>query len=138
MSDQVADVLDDAADWLETHEWLQGRLSDPEGARVGLTTAACALGSLHLAWCSWSQGSGNPAICSAAYDAFIEVIDADTAGDITDWNDEPGRTKQQVLDTFRAAAKQERMRPETPAPPRTPGPTPNPRAGWGRRRTRRG
>jgi hypothetical protein len=48
-------------------------------------------------------------------------LNPDRAGNwLANWNDDPLRTRQQVLDTFRAAAKAERMPPETPASPRTP------------------
>jgi hypothetical protein len=105
MSDQVADVLDDAADLLEREGWIQGDLwrRDSYGGR-------CALG----------------AICDAALDnrnvrvAAARAVLGGSSTYLVDWNDTPGRTKQEVLDAFRAAAKQERMRPETPASPRTP------------------
>jgi hypothetical protein len=106
MSDQVADVLDDAADLLEREGWVQGHLQNQDGycmegalARVcpqthtyGLFWDAMAVLSLHL----------------------YSVVDQ--------WNDAPGRTKQQVLDELRFIAKRERMPPETPAPPGTPDP----------------
>jgi hypothetical protein len=103
MSDQVADVLDDAADWLERNGWSQG---------IG-GGSNCALGALiHVAADLFEN--------QLAVDALVAVLELPYGFAVAQWNDDPARTKQQVLDAFRAAAKQERMDPETPAPPRTP------------------
>jgi hypothetical protein len=110
MSDQVADVLDDAADLLEREGWIQGALHGAVGH--------CADGALEIASCRYNA-SANTDMWLAATDALGECIGFEHST-IPGWNDNPARTKQQVLDTFRAAAKQERMRPETPAPPRIP------------------
>jgi hypothetical protein len=115
MSDQVADVLDDAADWLETHRWIQDDLVIEHDKKV---IGACSLGVLTQSVHPVSQRL-------TARDALARHLGIDTRGDngwLARWNDAQGRTKQQVLDAFRAAAKQERMRPETPAPPGTPDP----------------
>jgi hypothetical protein len=103
MSDQVADVLDDAADLLETHEWAPGG----DGGR-------CALGALH------SIARATRGLRRRALAALADSLGLPYGYMIPAWNDAPGRTKQQVLDAFRVAAKAERMRPETPAPPRIP------------------
>jgi hypothetical protein len=107
MSDQIADVLDDAADLLERAGWIQGKTGDPDGAR-------CALGA--IAGVTAYPDSSEIFVRSA-----LRIEEA-VGGSLALWNDAPERTKQQVLDTFRLAAKQERMRPETPAPPGTPAP----------------
>jgi hypothetical protein len=106
MSDQVADVLDDAADWLETHEWIQGDLYVHNAALE--TIGACSVGILGY--------SAHPAAQKlAARDALAKQLDIapESRGGVwlADWNDAPERTKQQVLDAFRAAAKAERMQP---------------------------
>jgi hypothetical protein len=108
MSDQVADVLDDAADLLERGGWIQGALED-RGAH-------CALGAL----VDVDLENQHRYLARAALAKQVG-LNPDRAGNwLAAWNDDPLRTRQQVLDTFRAAAKQERMRTETPAPPRTP------------------
>jgi hypothetical protein len=105
MSDQVADVLDDAADLLERNGWAPG---------IG-DGGHCALGALyHVAGPSHRREN------QLAVDALVAALGLERGYAVAVWNDDPGRTKQQVLDAFRAAAKQERMRPETPAPPRIP------------------
>jgi hypothetical protein len=104
MSDQVADVLDDAADLLERGQWIQHLESDGQGGR-------CAFGAIEAV---------APSRVYACCAESVLLHTVDRSGNIASWNDAPGRTKQQVLDAFRAAAKQERMRPETPAPPRIP------------------
>jgi hypothetical protein len=104
MSDQVADVLDDAADLLEREGWTQ--LDFSHGSK------RCAVGA-----CLDVLTPQTEEFCSPAIRALYPLIGTD---DVVGWNDDPARTKQQVLDTFRAAAKAERMHPETPAPPRTP------------------
>jgi hypothetical protein len=108
MSDQVADVLDDAADRLEREGWIQGDLVTGDGF--------CALGALLQANTAKDRLDARDAL-----GRVLGIAPALTPGTwLTGWNDDPSRTKQQVLDAFRAAAKQERMRPETPAPPRIP------------------
>jgi hypothetical protein len=105
MSDQVADVLDDAADRLEREGWAPG---------VG-GGGHCALGALYSV-------AGMTALRQRASRVLADSLGLPYRYRIADWNDAPGRTKQEVLDAFRLAAKAERMRPETPAPPGTPDP----------------
>ncbi|MDP9224133.1 MAG: hypothetical protein M3P18_09810 [Actinomycetota bacterium] len=99
MSDQVADVLDDAADLLERKGWIQEAEKSPEGF--------CSLGALiHtrslVRWEAAARLAKN-----VTPGASIHLI----SRSITDWNDAPERTKQEVLDAFRAAAKRERLPP---------------------------
>jgi hypothetical protein len=97
MSDQVADLLDDAADLLERGGWIQGALED-RGAH-------CALGALVFA-----DPFNQYRLRARAALAEQVGLNPDRAGNwLANWNDAPLRTRQQVLDTFRAAAKQERM-----------------------------
>jgi hypothetical protein len=111
MSDEIADVLDDAADLLERDGWIKNDLRSPLGR--------CSMGVL-------LESAAHVQYRLAARDALAEQlgIEPGTRGRVwlADWNDAPERTKQQVLDAFRLAAKAERMPPETPAPPGTPDP----------------
>jgi hypothetical protein len=110
MSDQVADLLDDAADLIEYGGWIQGALED-RGAH-------CALGAL----VDVDLENQHRYLARAALAKQVG-LNPDRAGNwLANWNDDPLRTRQEVLDTFRAAAKAERMPPETPAPPGTPDP----------------
>jgi hypothetical protein len=109
MSDQVADVLDDAADLLERDGWIQGHETGPGGVCAMTAIAAASVDHIMV----------GRSIAAATEDALMGAVPGWENASVPAWNDDPGRTKQQVLDAFRAAAKQERMRPETPAPPRT-------------------
>jgi hypothetical protein len=94
MSDQVADVLDDAADLIERGGLVKEALYDGEGA-------FCSVGALY-------EVCSTPSLRMDAYTAIYSF----TGGcSVADWNNAPERTKQQVLDTFRLAAKRERMPP---------------------------
>jgi hypothetical protein len=97
MSDQVADVLDDAADLLECGGWIQEALYDSEGG-------FCSVGALY-------EVCEDPLVRNAAYGALFPL---NGRRSVADWNNDPLRTKQQVLDAFRTAAKVERMCPDPP------------------------
>lgn len=90
MSEEVADVLDSAANWLDKHDWVQGVLFSGENS-------ACMVGATFL----------------VEKDATRRVLAQERLGNYlvstpAIWNDQPGRTKQEVLDALRGAAKQER------------------------------
>jgi hypothetical protein len=113
MSDQIADVLDDAADYLEPRRWGQA----PPGKHTP-DSGYCALGVLGVV------GRGRHLPKAAAIGALVRMLGLDEGWDLALWNDAPGRTKQQVLDAFRGAAKAERMPPGTSA-------LADPPVGWG-------
>jgi hypothetical protein len=85
----VADLLDDAAGYIETHGWTQRVYADPNG-RV------CALGAIGIV----GRVVG-PVVVTHAVLALRDTIGHSVAF----WNDHPDRTEQQVRDTLRAAAK---------------------------------
>jgi hypothetical protein len=97
----VADVLDDAADLIEKRGlWQASKPGTATGDCVVLAVAEAALEDVPLAM--------------NAQDALAQLVGlADERGhchgqDLIRWNDDPARTKQEVLDAFRAAAKAER------------------------------
>jgi hypothetical protein len=96
--DAAADLIDDAADHLETYGWLQGALGQP-------CRPSCASGALTWA----SDNDDHYHHLATAHDALADRIQADLGDEnfygLSRWNDSVGRTRQQVLDTFRAAAK---------------------------------
>lgn len=94
--EQIADVLDDAADYIEQYGHFKG---DGHGPGDIDTAPACAIGAINSAL-NWGIGT------SVVADALQGVVPADS---LVAWNDAPERTKQQVLDAFRKAAKQQRM-----------------------------
>jgi len=112
MSDQVADVLDDAADLLEREGWIQGAATAPEGYCVEGAIEAVTGQSVALV---------SPRDDASDAESALRRIVGRRA---YQWNDAPGRTKPEVLDAFRAAAKQERMHPGTSA-------LADPPVGWG-------
>jgi hypothetical protein len=93
--------LDDAADRIEQRGWVQGHTSSDEGL--------CLI---------YALGEATRVNAPSKWRTVSDSLQRIVGLDLVDWNDAPGRTKQQVLDAFRAAAKQERMHPETPAQPR--------------------
>ncbi len=97
--DQVADLLDDAADLIERDGWAQGWLRDPDGRLCpgGAIVVADVAGSQILACRSPLVQAG----LSAARDTI--------GGALTGWNDAEGRTEQQVLDMLRTTAKRQRI-----------------------------
>lgn len=115
MSYETADILDGAADVIERDGWHQGDYGAPgkqdqqpiEGQPV------CALGAIRVArrldvrWsaaaAAWFGGiDDHPAVEALAQTTGIKV------GGVHKWNDAPERTKQEVLDALRLAAKNER------------------------------
>lgn len=105
----VSEVLDRAADLLGEWGWCQG------GARKG--DSFCALGAI------WFAASGAPpvgvtlpytgerSLYLAGRDAFGRV----TGGNLGSWNDEPGRTKKQVVVKLREAAELSKQSEPMPA-----------------------
>lgn len=103
-ADRVADILETAADEIEARGWCQDR-------RVNELGEVCAVGALHKAmerlhtrgWCR----VGNPAnedyrTATAQLKSVVKNLS------IPVWNDKDNRTKQEVLDALRLAAKNAR------------------------------
>lgn len=94
MSYEVARVLQDAAEVLEKEGWTQDNYKDQYGY--------CALGSINMA-----LGVAATAMDSHQHLATAALEDVIGTPFVATWNDSPGRTKDEVLDAFHAAAKQE-------------------------------
>lgn len=110
MSDATADVLDSAADLIEKHGWTRG---DFGNELVGF----CALGAMNrvvneLFRCeNFIKQSGHWYTLRQAQIALDRHLVANglaSAGSIAAWNDRLAKSAQDVLDTLRAAAKEER------------------------------
>lgn len=96
----VKEVLT-AGRWiLENVGWCQGSYyKDKNGSNVGLSArrnpenvaCACALGSIYLV------ETDEPSAMDGAITALADAYKIDS---IADFNDDPGRTKQEVLDLF--------------------------------------
>jgi len=89
MSKEVAQILLDAADLIETYGWVQGRLGTCE---VGF----CITGALRQA-SQWGIRQG----CGEAQRALHRSLGGMNP---STWNDVPGRTKEEVIAQLRKAA----------------------------------
>jgi hypothetical protein len=98
-----AQLLNRAADILDERGWFQGNY-------VGATGCVCALGARHLAV---TELDGNPtratfatgAEFETALDRIYGALQTDSTDGIADWNDAEGRTKEEVQELLRRAAK---------------------------------
>lgn len=90
------EVLEAAAEYIEQYGWHQGGASGPDGS-------VCALGAIDKC----GQASGNNFIEDASL--LYEIIFPEFTG-IGNWNDQPERTEQEVLDALQKAAKLGRIR----------------------------
>lgn len=103
---EVADVLDGAADVIERDGWHQGDFYPGHQGYVwdggGEGLPKCARAAVYAA--------GAVGICQheAAMRALAAAAGRDLWWTIATWNDAPERTEQEVLDAFRKAAKHER------------------------------
>lgn len=92
------EMLNKAADYLETHEWLQHKMWDDKGG-------ACLLGAMETIYSDYGVSSyTDPAWdeFKLAYRQLYQVIGTDM---VACWNDQPGRTKEQVVKALREASE---------------------------------
>ncbi len=82
-------ALNDAADYIEKHDWRQGALVDIDGK-------VCALGAIVF------SGHYDDA---EAREALKKYLSGTPWVSIAEWNDAPGRTKEEVIAAFRNAAR---------------------------------
>jgi hypothetical protein len=116
-NEQVADLLDDAADLLEYGGWTQGQSRDPE---TGAMCATAAIDRVAYTQTNYKLGAYVPMVTGLArylnsnpvwwrsllHPSVSEAIRNSTISNaIVGWNDDKERTAQEVLDAFRAAAK---------------------------------
>ena len=97
---ETADILEKAAEVLEIRGWTQNTYEDAEGQ-------VCAVGAIRVVAWGHSRWSGTGAIdyqvagmAQAAMSAHLGVRDL-----AIEWNDSPERTKEEVIDAFKHAAK---------------------------------
>ena len=102
MSQEVADVLDAAADLIENVGHCKGKAVASRGS---VPLAYCALGALGRA--AVMTGSGISRYADARKALLVEIWGNPRRAysDIATWNDRPERTAAEVIDTFRRAAK---------------------------------
>ncbi|MFJ4808551.1 DUF6197 family protein [Streptomyces longwoodensis] len=109
-SAKVADALDAAAAHIERVGWFQGDMYDPEQARIKPLTqcAVCALGAINVALHGSPQFPLHDSEEWGSVDAH-DLADYVTARriegfDLAAWNDEPGRTQDDVTTALRETA----------------------------------
>lgn len=99
MSEEIADVIDSAADVLEQVGWVQYHLVSLDGL--------CIVGSLcHATNVALSLDVPKPVMEAVEQELFVHR--GETWPDLPGWNDHPGRTADEVKDLLRAAAKRQR------------------------------
>lgn len=88
-----------AADWLEANEWCQGVAVRSDGARcaAGALSGVTDGASSNAYWTALAHLAGF--ITGCAYETAIPF-------DVPHYNNEPGRTKDEVISTMRACAMQ--------------------------------
>jgi hypothetical protein len=107
-----AEVLEKAADLLETIGWVQGDeivygSSDPDAGPV--ITGMCARGACRIA--AGAKNFYDTWTSAEQYEAFRDArraLEAGLGGEwrcIPVWNDEPGRTAEEVIDKMKQVAK---------------------------------
>lgn len=94
----VAEQLNAAADYIEEHGWCQNAYEDDNGG-------VCASGALREVG-RQAFGPGGVGMFSVPYRLALTVVGRKLPAMLCDWNDEPGRTKEEVVAMFREAAKQ--------------------------------
>jgi len=88
----VAETLNAAADYLEQHGWCQGQMFGPDDS-------VCAVGAI-----------AEVTRADTDYDHYSEALEVAMSyvggGPVSQWNDAPGRTKEDVIAMLRAAAEE--------------------------------
>lgn len=94
----AAETLRDAARWLMEHEWVQGSAFIPHRAAQREITGGCAMGAIFLVT------TVDDAYDRHAADDAIWAVCAVIGDVLPAWNDEPGRTKDEVIEALLRAA----------------------------------
>lgn len=105
---EIADILDRAADHIDTVGWLQGSLYGKHEPTQPLTECrVCAIGALNMAlYGSPSFALRDPAPDEVtAHDVAEYLQGSRTTGlELAEWNDTEGRTQNQVTALLRETA----------------------------------
>lgn len=109
--EDVASAIDGAVDVLRFEGWVQGAFvgRDWEGKRLGycaMGALAKAIGGEELLDEIVETGTGTSS--RLYWDALIRVtgtIDGDRCTCLSEWNDKPGRTKEEVIDLMEETSK---------------------------------
>ncbi|MFD6149420.1 MULTISPECIES: hypothetical protein [unclassified Streptomyces] len=109
---QNASLLDRAAAHIERFGWTQGFLYDTSSPRPLNQCPVCAVGAMYMA----SIGTPEPNSVDDELHALelakpVEEHLGLNEGELPDWNDAPGRTKNEVAAALRATAVKLRQHP---------------------------
>lgn len=88
--ERASNILYRSADVLMLHGWIQGRPSGPDGF--------CVLGAIGLI-------SGADALEPPTELVSRALRDVIGRGSLIEWNDDPGRTKSEVIQALQEAAR---------------------------------
>jgi hypothetical protein len=104
-AEEVATVLEDAADYIDVHGWCQRRAVDVSGrvCLVGAITRAAIAGQGQRSFGVSGPAMGAVAAYLALHRDFWRGVEW-----LPPWNDTRGRTQDEVTDTLRRAAKEVR------------------------------
>lgn len=120
--EQMADLIEEWADWQEAHPWIQSKLYLYEVGAEGIDPpiGGCLIGGLEQMRVMHPE-LARPArtlrevmmaphgdIFHQAREAVADYLGFDNTEQLPVWNDEDGRTKQEVLDALRGTAKKVR------------------------------
>lgn len=115
---EVADILDAAADLLQSKGWQKGAFSNATDPREA--TAFCALGAIRavtgysMAAHEYVESSGGDyAFYREKYMYAMQAsvaLAAKVGDNVPGWNDRPGRTAEEVIDVMKHVAKDLRNR----------------------------
>ena len=109
----VAETLEKAADVLETIGWVQGASAQygygPDG-HIDQIVGYCASGALHRVSGLEYEGAMSAMACEIVgchgdHSGHLLWPIGLRSATVVGWNDEPGRTKYEVIDMMRRAAK---------------------------------
>lgn len=106
---KTSEVLDKAADVIERNGWFQGGFIDLSAEKPKGEEPCCVLGALSIAEHGDPMKSGSGRVEAVLIDRLdLDVDEADEDYPLGYWNDEPGRTAEEVVRELRAAAASER------------------------------
>lgn len=106
--EEIAQALDDAADLILIHGWKSGppEKGDPTlcvQAAIAKATGGTYWGLPDL--CPIGKAAHDALVANGAYRLFGDEIHRDNLGTVYIWNDEPGRTEDEVFDLLRNTSK---------------------------------
>lgn len=91
---ELADVYEKAAEYLEEYGWKKGGAGMPGGLRCFIGATASAVGEFE---CSGFWKVSNGPLWHRANEFAAEALDLPKPEAIMDWNDDPDRTKDEVI-----------------------------------------